>query len=229
MRAAMAMAPSGRSRRTQFPGEAGAVGDGQRRAGDDSSEDQGAGGERAVGECGVGRLLGDEAEQQWHPGHRRRADDGHGLRRQPAGEQRRERPNVPRAGLVVDDADDHERSRLEQSMGDEQDDPRLRRRRRAGTEQHDEKAELADSAVGEEQLEVVLAQRTQPAGDHREEPDTEHERSPRRCQGEHRGESAEHVDPGLDHRGRVQVGAHRASAQPSLPVATSGTGTAPTS
>ena len=73
----------------------------------------------------------------------------------------------------------------------------------------DEEAELADRAIGEQQLEVVLAQRAQPAGDHRDEADGEHERAPRRDHGEHRGEAAEQVHAGLDHRRRVQIGAHR--------------------
>ena len=123
--------------------------------------------------------------------------------------QRRQQADVARAGLVVDDADDHERHRLEQGVGDEQDDPRLRRRCRPGAEQHDEEAELAHRAVGEEQLEVVLAQRAQPSGDHRDEADREDERAPRRHQGEHRREAAEQVDAGLHHRRRVEVGAHR--------------------
>ena len=47
------------------------------------------------------------------------------------------------------------------------------------TEQDDEQAQLADGAVGQDALEVVLAQRPPPAGQHGEQPDREHERAPR--------------------------------------------------
>ncbi len=82
-------------------------------------------------------------------------------------------------------------------------------RRSAPAEHGDHQPELADRAEGEEQLEVVLAQRPQPAADHRHDADGDDHRAPQVEVDERRGEPGDEVHPGLDHRRRVQVGAHR--------------------
>ena len=74
----------------------------------------------------------------------------------------------------------------------------------------DEEAELADRAVREQQLEVVLPQRAPAAEQHgrRSRARRRSARQPGHV-GERRGEPRDQVDAGLDHRGGVQVGAHR--------------------
>ena len=75
----------------------------------------------------------------------------------------RELAQVARAVLVVEDADDHERGGLERGVGEEQHAAGDHRRRRAPAEHGDHEAELADRAVRQQQLEVVLAQGPQAA------------------------------------------------------------------
>ncbi len=55
----------------------------------------------------------------------------------------------------------------------------------------------------------MLAQRTQAAGHHRHEADGHHQGPPHPDAGERGREPPDQVQPGLDHRRRVQVGAHR--------------------
>ena len=69
---------------------------------------------------------------------------------------------VTRAGAAVDDTDDEEERRLEQRVPQHERETGEGRRLRPGADDRDEEAELAHGAVGEEELDVVLAQRTKP-------------------------------------------------------------------
>ena len=136
-------------------------------------------GEVAVLEVGVDRLLlGDEAEQRRKAGHRGGADDGHHLHGQPPVAEAVQLSDVARAHLVVDDPDEHEQRRLERAVGEQQHDAGLRDLVLAGPEEQHHEPELADGAVGEQQLEVALAHRTEPADEHRHRADDEHQHTP---------------------------------------------------
>ena len=88
-----------------------------------------------------------------------------GEHRQPAAEPG-QLAQVAGAGGVVDDADDEEQRRLEQRVRDGMASPAAAQLLAAGADQHDQEAELADRAVGEQQLEVVLPQRPLAADQH---------------------------------------------------------------
>ena len=110
---------------------------------------------------------------------------------------------------MVDDAHHEEQRRLEQRVRQQHHRAGQRRVAEAGAERDDEQAELADRAVGQQQLQVMLAQRRPAAEEHGDGAGDEHDRAPRRGAGEHRPQQRDQEDPGLDHRRRVQVGADR--------------------
>jgi hypothetical protein len=87
--------------------------------------------------------------------------------------------------------------------------PGERRLAGAGPDQHEQEAELADRAEGEQPLEVGLPQRPPAADDHREQADGQHQRPPGADDGEGGRQPGDQVDAGLDHRRGVQVGRHR--------------------
>ncbi len=189
-------------------GEPVAVRHRQRRPDDDGRQRQPAA-STGVAQRGEGRFLGDEAEEQRDPSHRPRGDHGGDGRRPPAGPGTGDPPEVARAVPLVEDADDHERRRLERGVRHEQHaagDGRL-----GGTPPEDRHHEpqLADRAHRQQQLQVGLAQGPEPAGDHRHHADTDDDRPPPAEIDEGRGQPADQVDAGLDHRRRVQVRADR--------------------
>ncbi len=105
-------------------------------------------------------------------------------------------------GCVVDDAHRHEQRRLEQAVGEEQGGAGEGRLLPTGTEEGDEEPELTHGPVGEQQLDVVLAEGRQAAHEHRGNADADHDRAPpdddrreRRC------EAGDEVDACLHHRG----------------------------
>ena len=73
----------------------------------------------------------------------------------------------------------------------------------------DEEAELGHGAEGEDELEVELPQRLPAAHEHRRDPEREEHGGPAGHAVEPGREAQDEVDPGLDHRRGVQVGAHR--------------------
>ena len=186
-----------------------AVGHGEHRRQDDRGQHQPRVGERPGLERREGVLLGDEAEHEREAGHRGRRHQRHDHGRPPTGAGPRDPPDVAGPRLVLDDARHQEQRRLEQGV---------RQHELAGVhhgggrpepEHDDHEPELADRAEGQDQLEVVLAQRPQPARDHRDQAHGHHERPPDPHEGERRAEPADQVHARLHHRGRVQVGADR--------------------
>ena len=132
-------------------------------------------GERAAGalvdeDVEVG-LLGDEPEQQRDACHRSGGDDGDAEHEPPLATRSWQGEDVAGPELVVDDADDHERGRLEGAVGEQHHAAGDLRRRCAPAEDGDHQPELAHRAVGEEQLEVGPPQRPQPAADQRHHAD----------------------------------------------------------
>jgi hypothetical protein len=192
------------------PGEAGGV-----RHGEDGADDEPGGGVRAEPavhseERVEALLLADEAEQRWQSGHGGTGDEPDDADDRQRTAEPAQRPQITGVDGVVDDADDHEQRRLEQGVGDEHDDTRDGGLLRAGPEQGDQQAELADGAEGEDLLEVRGPQGPQTADEHGGHTDGDHERRPPGerfgCTGGHAGEE-EHAR--LHHGGGVQVGAHR--------------------
>ncbi|BDZ64200.1 hypothetical protein GCM10025877_11380 [Agromyces mangrovi Wang et al. 2018] len=110
---------------------------------------------------------------------------------------------------MVDDAHHEEQRRLEQRVREQQRDAGQRRIPCAEPDDHDHEAELADRAVREQQLQVVLPQRTPAADQHGEHAESDDDRMPHREVCVPRREARHEVDARLHHGGRVQVGAHR--------------------
>ena len=186
------------------------VGERQHRSDHDHREDSARADEVAVLDVAVERLLlGDEAEQRGDARHRGRADHGDDLDEAPVAAEAVEAPDVAGAGTVVDDAHHHEQCGLECRVGEQQHHACFGELVAADPEQQHHEAELADRAVGEQQLEVVLTKGAQPTDHHRDGADDQHEQPPLTGQGEDRRKAGDEVDAGLDHRGRVQIGAHR--------------------
>ena len=190
------------------PREAQAVADGERRAEDDRHED-GRRVEAAVVpqrlEGGLLRDVAREGRQADHRGRREQSRDGRdGKLASDAGEP----TQVAGAGRGVDDADDEEQRRLEHRVGAEHREARERRRARVVADEQDEQPELRHGPVGEDELEVVLAQRPVATDEQRDRPEGQDDRLP--C-GQVRvpgGEARDEVDAGLDHRGGVEVRGH---------------------
>ena len=192
------------------PHEPGAVGEGQHGADHEPGEHHGP--RRAldvVGEGGQHGLLGHEAGQRGQPGHGRRGHERDGEQDGHAAGEPRQAADVPGARPVVDDPDHEEQRGLEQPVREEHGHARLRRVRGAAAHDDHEEAELADGAVGEDQLQVVLLQGRPAAEEHGAQPQHRDGRLPQRRLGEARGEAGHQVDAGLDHRGGVQVRGHR--------------------
>ena len=175
----------------------------------DRAQDQADEQHRPVGLGGEDRLLGDEAEQRRHARHRGGGERGDDRQHRCPTTETGEFPQVTGADFVVDEADHEKQRRLEQGVGQQHRDPGECGVRAARADHHGQQAELADRAVGQQQLEVALAQRRPAADEHGDQAEGEQHGTPRAGVGEHRGEQTDQVDAGLDHRRRVQVGADR--------------------
>ena len=117
--------------------------------------------------------------------------------------------DVAGADLVINDSDHHEQRGLECSMRKQQNNSGLRDVIVAGAEQQHHEAKLADRAVRQEQLEIVLTKRPQSADQHRGRPDRKDDHTPVPRDGEHRGKAGHKVYARLDHGRRVQIRADR--------------------
>ncbi|URN13894.1 hypothetical protein LUW77_28490 [Streptomyces radiopugnans] len=96
--------------------------------------------------------------------------------------------------LPVDDADDHEEGGLEQRVREGVQDGGGQRDSRPHPDGGDQQAELADRGVGEQGLEVVLAQRLGGAQHGGEQPDPHQADAPPGLPGVQRGEPQQQVD-----------------------------------
>ena len=196
------------------PHEPGTVGEGQDGTQDHADQDhrppRAGGGVGAVVHKGFeDRFLRDEARQRRNARHRRGADGGHDGKGAGGTVDARELADVTRSGLVVDDAHHEEERGLEQSVGEEQGQAGQRRIGFAEPHHHGQEAELADRAVGQDELDVRLPQRPVAADQHRGQAEAEHHRQPERGLRESRRQPCHEVDAGLHHGRGVQVGAHR--------------------
>ena len=189
----------------------GAVGDGQDRPepGGSQGEDPHPGGAGGLQHRAEDRLLAHEAEHRRDPGHARGAeDDGREAPRHHAS-QLGQTADVAGAGGVVDDTDHHEEPGLEQRVGDRVDHGGGQRLLGADTDGRGDQPQLAHRGVGHQPLEVVLLEGEERRHRGGEETHADQQRVPDRHLGERLGEAQHQVDAGLDHRGRVQVGADR--------------------
>ena len=116
---------------------------------------------------------------------------------------------VAAPGGVVDHADRQEQAALEQRVGHEQGDAGGGDRPVADAEEHHEEAELRHGAERQRLLGVVTPQRSDAAEQHRGPADDDQQRPPPAEHSSGRGEAGDEDHPGLDHRRRVQVRAHR--------------------
>nr|WP_235737024.1 hypothetical protein [Nocardioides alcanivorans] len=110
---------------------------------------------------------------------------------------------------MVDDADHEEQAGLEQGVGEQHRETGQGGRLVADAEHHQHEAELAHGAVGQEQLDVVLPQRTPAAEQHGDDAEPEQGAVPAGDTGEGRSEQGDEIDAGLHHRGGMQIGADR--------------------
>ena len=108
---------------------------------------------------------------------------------------------------MVDDAHHQEQGGLEEAMRQKHGEAGERRVRRPEAHHHGEEAQLADGAVGEDELDVSLAERPVAAHQHGGQAQPQHDGLPVGGLGEPRREPGHQVDAGLDHRRGVQVGA----------------------
>ena len=165
----------------------------------------------AADEDGLGEehLLGKEAVQQRHPGHRgaghhgERAGDRHGA------EEAVEAAHVAGSGLVVDDADRHEERGLERRVVHHVEDTRDRRQRAVQAEQQRDEAEVADGRVGEQALQVVLEHRRVGAEQQGDESGAADQPEPHFGPGQHRPQPCQEKHACLHQRGRMQIRRHR--------------------
>ena len=191
------------------PQETHPVGEREDRAEHHYDEEDDVGRPLALGEGLQRGLLGDVPGRGRQADHRQgREHAGDGGPRQCAAEPG-QLTQVAGPGGGVDHANREEESGLEHRVRPEehepgQGDPAVRL-----PHEQDEEAELADGAEGEQQLEVVLAQRPVPAEQHRGGAEGEDRPPPDGHLREARGEAGDEVDARLDHGRGVQIGAHR--------------------
>ncbi len=107
-------------------------------------------------------IVGDDAD------HRRDGDHREGRQHRRLPPDAAELADVAGGQLPVDDADDEEQRRLEERVAEQQRESGERGVARAEPEHDGEQAELAHGAEREDALEVGLAQRLEPAEQHRE-------------------------------------------------------------
>jgi hypothetical protein len=117
---------------------------------------------------GEEHLLGDEAIEQRHAGHRGRRHHGERGRDRHGTEQAAEPPDIARAGFVIDDAGRHEERGLEGRVIDDVEDRRDHAERAAEPEQKGDEPEMADGGIGEEALQVLLEERHEGADEQRQ-------------------------------------------------------------
>ncbi len=173
---------------------------------DHGGEREGDRPEAAAFERRIDLLLGEETEERRQAAHRQRRQKGGGEGDRHRPRQAAEAGDVARAGLVVDQARDHEERALEQRMGHQVEGGGGGGMLRAEAGQHDEQAERGDGGIGEHQLQVGLADRQHPADEQRQPAEGRQDRLPRRRAAEHRIEAHQQIDAGLHHRRRMQVG-----------------------
>ena len=198
------------------PQEPRGVGDGERRPGDQRHQHEGARPGRHARGLAVGQveqrgeqgLLADEAQQRRQPGHRGAGERRRHRHRGELPSDAGELVHVAGARQGVDDADDEEQRGLEQRVRQEHRGAGERGRPAADREHHHQEPELADRAVGEQQLDVDLAQRPPAADEHRQGAEGEQREVPAGDARERRCEQRHQVQAGLHHRRGVQVGAH---------------------
>ncbi len=186
------------------PDEADGVRDGQHRARHRDGQRPAVRGV-AVHQRVEGGLFRGEAEQRGQCGHGGGGDHGDGahVRQRPphAGES----AQVPGARGVVDDAGDEEQRRLEQGVTEDHDGGGQRRIAVADAGEQGEEAELADGAVGQDELQVVEPQGPPAAEQHRRGAEDHHDGPPDGYVGEAGSQPGNQVDAGLDHGRGVQV------------------------
>ena len=158
---------------------------------------------------GEKHLLGEKAVEQRHPGHGRGGHHGEqgGARHEAV--EAVDAAHVAGAGLVVDDARGHEQRGLEGGVVDDVKHRRHRGHGRVQAEQEHDQAEVADGRVGQQSLEIVLEQGHVGAEQQGDQAGATHQEEPGVRAGQDRVEPGEQEHAGLDHGGRVQVGAHR--------------------
>ena len=170
-----------------------------------------------------GRLDGDplgeqRAEGRQHHGHDAEQGDGGDAGHDPV--QAAHGFDVARADVLFDGAHAEEEEPLRHGVEDDEQDGGGDRRGGRHPGARDDQAEVGDGGVGEDLLAVALSA-GQRGGGHEGERAAQRHDARQHGPGEGRSEAQDEVDPGLDHRGRVQQGGngrgrdHRA-AQPAL-------------
>ena len=190
------------------PQEPRAVADGEHRAGHHAGQCHGVGeppGQQRL----EGGLLADESQERRDPGHRGRR--GHAAAQSQGAERRRplssRRSRVPVEWSTTPTI--RKSDALNSACAEQHADARDRGVPGARAEQHGQETQLAHRAVGEQLLEIVLAQGP-PAAQHHGEQAEGYRRPPPDGQfPERRAQPGEQVDPGLHHRRGVQVGGDR--------------------
>lgn len=154
-------------------------------------------------------LFGDEAHERRHSGHAGGGRGGDQEQPRAAAPQPGQFAQVAGAGGVVDDPDHHEQRRLGRRVRAHGGQPGQHQITGTGSDQHDHQAQLADGAVGQQQLQVVLAHRPPARQQCGGQSENHQRRSPPGRIGEPRSQPRHQIDPGFDHRRGMQVGTDR--------------------
>ena len=155
------------------------------------------------------RLLADVAEHRRQPRHGRQRERGEPRQPGQRSGQAGQFAQIARPEFVVDGTDHQEQGGLEHGVRGQHRQSGQRHAPVAVSDQHHHETELRDCAESQQQLEVVLPQRSVTADDHRGQPYRENHRLPDREGREAGGQPGDQVDAGLHHRGGMQVGRDR--------------------
>ena len=148
--------------------EPNAVGDRQHRPEHHSDERDRAGGtDFGIEERNQRLLLGDEAEQRNHSGHRERGGTESRHHERSSMPSRTDLGDVARAEFVIDHTDTEEKCDLEHRMGQEMGHPCIQRCRPTQSDQHRQESELRHRAVSEQQLGIGLTEGAPATDQHR--------------------------------------------------------------
>ena len=158
---------------------------------------------------GEKHFFGNKTVQQRHPGHGCARHHGQRGGDRHVAPQATEAAYIPRAGLVVNDADRHEQRRLEGRMVDDVKDRRHGRQRTVQTQQRGDETEVRDGRIGQQALQVILKNSRKTAYQQRRQTCAGDDPKPFVRARQHRPKPCQQEDTGLHHGRRMQISRDR--------------------
>ncbi len=160
-------------------------------------------------QAAVLELLGDEAEERRQAGVGERCQGHGGAGQRHETDQTAQARQLAGAGGVVDGADGHEQRTFIKGVRHQIEDEGLQAIAGVGADQHGQLAQHGHRGVGQQALEVGLAEGEEGAQYRGGGAEGDQQGAPADGAAEHWIESGKQVDAGLDHGCRVQIGRHR--------------------